>query len=251
MMQKVIWQRNKQHRTQRAQGRIPKCQTRVIPLSRKLPLKLYLLGLSLCFGLYLSLYSNNVLGAAPSQKSQSQTPTHSVQSAQSTHTTQTTQSQALNHFHAEGKISFTNGKKGGHGTIFWQQQGQKYSIRLIGALGSGTLEIYGRPGYVGMVQSNGETHSATNAEQLIQKVLGWDIPVSPLRYWLQGQPVPGSKPQDIQFNSAGQLIYLRQQGWQIHYDKYTEQQGRSLPSRIILKHGTIQLKFLFPKWSVF
>jgi len=156
----------------------------------------------------------------------------------------------LKNFQAQGKVAFTQGKRGGNASIFWKQQGNQYNIRLVGALGAGSLEIHGQPGFVGLNQSNGERYTATDPEQLIKKVLGWDIPVSPLRFWLQGQMVPGTKSDHVQYDSKGQLLTLNQLGWQIAYHKYIEQESRLLPSRVTLQHGNVRLKFIFRKWKV-
>lgn len=181
------------------------------------------------------------------QQPSRQQPSHPQQKS---HQQQTHASSALKNFKVVGKVAFSRGKEGGNASLFWEQKGNQYAIRLVGAMGSGTMEIYGRPGFVGLRQSNGESHTAKNAEQLIKKVLGWDIPVSPLRYWLQGQPVPGAAPNAMTVDKMGRLVSLRQYGWHIHYQDYTaDHRGRPLPTRITLENGPIRLKFIFREWA--
>lgn len=158
---------------------------------------------------------------------------------------------ALKSFIVEGKVAFSHKKEGGNASISWEQHGARYAIHLYGALGSGSIEIYGRPGFVGLVESNGKTHEAANAEQLIRNVMGWDIPVSPLQYWLQGLPVPGSKAAGIKLDRQGRLVYLHQQGWSIHYQNYEMNEcGLFLPTRMTLENRGIRLRFIFKRWSV-
>jgi outer membrane lipoprotein LolB len=156
----------------------------------------------------------------------------------------------LKYFEVEGKVAFSHGREGGNAGLTWEQQGSRYAIRLFGALGSGTVEIYGRPGFVGLVESNGKTHTATNPEQLIKKVLGWDIPVSPLQYWLQGHPVPGNTPHRLKYDEYNRLVFLQQQGWTIQYQGYAMHEcGLWLPSKIVLERNGIRLRFIFKYWS--
>src|ERR1700722_16538910 len=91
----------------------------------------------------------------------------------------------LQNFEAIGKIGFSDGKKGGNATIQWEQQGENCPIRLFCPLGSGSIQIIGKPKQVFLIREDGKIIHAKNPESLVQKELGWVIPVSGLRYWLR------------------------------------------------------------------
>lgn len=159
------------------------------------------------------------------------------------------QPSCLKYFNVEGKVAFSHGREGGNASFTWEQKASHYAIRLFGALGAGTIEIYGRPGFVGLVESNGKTHTEANPEFLIKKILGWNIPVSPLQYWLQGLAVPGTKFY-AKRDHQNRLVLLQQQGWTIHYQQYTfHQNGHWLPSRMTLENKGIRLRFIFKRWD--
>lgn len=159
------------------------------------------------------------------------------------------QSQAIQTFEAFGKVSFTNGKQGGHASFEWQQfSSDRYSILLVGALGIAAVRINHTGDEVRLSTSRGEKYVAKSSEQLIKKTLGWDIPVTPLIYWLRGIPAPGKKPSRAMLDHQDHLVLLEQQGWKITYQSYFRVSGVDLPHKLILEHGPIRVKFIFKKW---
>lgn len=154
----------------------------------------------------------------------------------------------LKNFTVEGKIAIRHERSGGNVSVVWHQQNSHYAIRLMGALGAGSIEIEGGPGKVGLIDTEGRHHQARTPEQLIHQVLGWSIPVSPLRYWLQGLPCPNTPITRQFFDEANRLVLLQQQGWKIEYQEYIQQKGRFLPIKLTLQHGNVKLKFVFKRW---
>lgn len=155
----------------------------------------------------------------------------------------------LNNFEATGKVGFSDGKRGGHATVRWTQTGNDYQIRLYGPLGSGSLEIAGVAKSVYLIQSTGERVHAKTPEALVSRELGWTIPVSGLRYWLRGLPAPGTPPKQMVYDPTHtELQRLEQQGWTVEYQAYQDVNGLRLPYKLLLKNGSIHLKFIFKEW---
>lgn len=67
---------------------------------------------------------------------------------------------------------------------------------------------------------------------LTQAVLGVAIPVDGLASWLQGAPMPGGA-SDVERDSAGRPLVLRQQGWEIVY-AYGDASAR--PARLVMRY---------------
>jgi len=161
-----------------------------------------------------------------------------------------THPQTFNRFIARGKVSFSDGTQGGHATLEWRQSHHHYLIVLTGPLGIGALQILGNPREVSLTTSKGQHFQASTPEVLIKQHLGWNIPVSPLQYWLQGLPAPGRPPSAIELDAQNQFSVLRQQGWTIHYERYTHQGGIRFPQKLLLTHGSLRLKFIFKNWQI-
>ena len=57
-----------------------------------------------------------------------------------------------------------------------------------------------------------------------------------------------SKIEAATWDEKGQLLTLKQDGWDINYENYTEINGLTLPNKIVLKSDKVNLKLLVEKW---
>ncbi len=160
------------------------------------------------------------------------------------------QLQAITSFQANGKVSFSHGKQGGNASFEWDQSQNHYSILLVGALGIAAVRINHDGKQVCLTTSRGEKYEAETSEQLIKQTLGWDIPVTPLIYWLRGIPAPGKIPSRGMLDNHDRLVLLEQQGWKITYQAYMNVGGVELPQKLLLEHGKVRVRFIFKKWQL-
>ena len=124
-----------------------------------------------------------------------------------------------------------------------------YHITLFGPLGSNAVELRGSSGRVQMSTSDGKTLSLAPLEQLLKQQVGWAIPVSNLRYWVRGIPVPGIAAQK-QLDTYNHLINLQQQGWNIQFLHYTSVRHIDVPSKIFLNNPELNVKILINQWQI-
>ncbi|WP_367105029.1 lipoprotein insertase outer membrane protein LolB [uncultured Psychrobacter sp.] len=137
----------------------------------------------------------------------------SLQSAQTTTSaTPVVQAQKLDNFSITGKIGVTTpansttntSAQGGSAFYAWQQEGERFAIELIGALGIGKTNIEYDGQTATLVSEKTGTLTADNPETLLQKATGWQAPISQMPYWISGRPAPSdSAPQ---LDNAGRLI---------------------------------------------
>ena len=128
-----------------------------------------------------------------------------------------------------GKIGVQTAQDSGSATVDWIQNQQNYSVSLLGPLGTNGLKLSGQPGKVTLDMSDGKHFTASNPEELLAKQWGFNLPVSYLRYWIRGLPVP-SLPVNSQFDTSHRLTDLMQQGWHVQFLSYTRQNNVDLPS---------------------
>jgi len=64
-----------------------------------------------------------------------------------------------------------------------------------------------------------QTASGPDADQLIEQLLGWRLPVAGLSDWLEGRPEP-SRPARTQMND-NRVSSIEQDGWTIRIDEYS------------------------------
>jgi len=139
----------------------------------------------------------------------------------------------------QGKIGLQSPEASGSASVYWQQQGNVYHIRLFGPLGMGAVMINGNPKQVLLTTHDGKTHEATSAEQLLKENMGWQLPVSNMRYWVRAQASPHA-PAEEHYDAAHHLMALKQQGWDIQYFSYKNQQ----PALMQFTHDKIKVRMV-------
>lgn len=131
----------------------------------------------------------------------------------------------------------------------WQQDQNNYTISLFGPLGSHSVKLTGAPGHVLLETSNGKKFTATSPESLLNQQMGWQLPVSYLRYWVRGLPVP-NVPAQKQFDNYNHLVVLTQQGWVIRYLRYTSINQIDVPNKIFLANPDLNVKIIINQWQL-
>ncbi|WP_068829829.1 lipoprotein insertase outer membrane protein LolB [Pseudomonas sp. BMS12] len=155
---------------------------------------------------------------------------------------------ALDGWQINGKVGIRAPKDSGSGTLFWLQRQDYYDIRLSGPLGRGAARLTGREGNVLLEVANQGRYQAESPEALLEEQLGWRLPISHLLWWVRGLPAPGSKSR-VTLDASSHLARLEQDGWQLEYLSYTEQNGYDLPERIKLHGSNLDITLVIKDWQ--
>ncbi|WP_079200838.1 lipoprotein insertase outer membrane protein LolB [Pseudomonas sp. CC6-YY-74] len=154
----------------------------------------------------------------------------------------------LDAWQISGKVGIRAPQDSGSGTLFWLQRQDYYDIRLSGPLGRGAARLTGRPGDLQLEVANQGRYQAASPEQLLQQQLGLNLPVSHLLWWIRGLPAPDSKSR-LTLDRDSRLAHLSQDGWQVEYLRYTEQDGYWLPERLKLSGHDLQVTLVIKDWQ--
>ncbi|MBF7730598.1 lipoprotein insertase outer membrane protein LolB [Pseudomonas sp. N040] len=158
------------------------------------------------------------------------------------------QVQHIDGWQINGKIGIRAPRDSGSATLFWLQRQDYFDIRLAGPLAVGSARLSGRSNDVVLdLSAEGRFHS-NSAEDLLEKGLGWRLPVSQLFWWVRGLPGPDSQ-SEVTLDRDSRLNQLQQDGWQIQYLSYIEQDGYTLPERIKLKGHDLQVTLVIKDWQ--
>lgn len=155
---------------------------------------------------------------------------------------------ALDGWQISGKVGIRAPKDSGSGTLFWLQRQDYYDIRLSGPLGRGAARLTGRQGNVLLEVANQGRYEAESPEALLEEQLGWRLPISHLLWWVRGLPAPGSKSR-VTLDASSHLAQLEQDGWQLQYLSYAEQNGYTLPERIKLHGSNLDITLVIKDWQ--
>ncbi len=154
----------------------------------------------------------------------------------------------LDGWQINGKIGIRAPRDSGSATLFWLQRQDYYDIRLSGPLGGGAARLTGRPGDILLEVSNRGRFQAESPEALLREQLRLDLPVSNLLWWIRGLPSPDSRSR-ITLDSSSHLARLEQDGWQVEYQRYTEQNGYALPERLKLHGQDLEVTLVIKDWQ--
>ncbi|MEC5215918.1 outer membrane lipoprotein LolB [Actimicrobium sp. GrIS 1.19] len=103
-----------------------------------------------------------------------------------------------------------------HGSFTWSQRGDHTFVTLLSPLGQTLATIDIAPDQTTLMQSGKAPRSAVNPDTLAMDALGWPLPLSGLRNWLQGQVVDAAgqrtnadpnNPAPIRTGDGWQLLY--------------------------------------------
>jgi outer membrane lipoprotein LolB len=151
-------------------------------------------------------------------------------------------------FAFNGRVSFKQGEQRNSAGLRWVHRAAEDEILLLAPLGQTVARIH-RDTQNATLDASGKHYAAQDMEALMRQVLGWQLPLSGLRYWVAALPAPEGEFQ-IEQNAHGQMSLLRQQGWEITYSRYTADNKDALPLRLTLKRDGMEVLLLIDEWEV-
>lgn len=152
----------------------------------------------------------------------------------------------LNHWQLEGKIGVRHANTSDSAAVQWKQDDDHFDIFLSGPLGAGATRLIGTPKQLSIQNSGEEKTSTSDPERLIEKQLGWTLPLEKLPLWILGYSDSSSK----QFNVDYTLARFEQDGWQANYIRYQTVGPWLLPEKITLKHEDMQVTIVIKDWRI-
>ena len=166
----------------------------------------------------------------------------------------------LKHWKLKGKIGFKSAQDTLSATIHWQQQDQHYRIRLTSVLGSTLMEMKGHNGFAELHVDDNH-YFDDDAEQLLERVTGWQLPVNQLASLIKGQiPDDDFEVLESEPNWPTAVRGSSLSSWKIRYDQYRETQYREthlgsappvwLPYELRLTKAKNLIKIRVTSWEI-
>lgn len=159
---------------------------------------------------------------------------------------------SFRHWQLQGKLAVRQTDDSGSAVINrWTQHREQYQISLSSAfLGLGHTELSGQPGYLELTLSDGETYRSTDPDALMQAATGWQLPLANLSWWIRGLPAPEGD-FELRFDDTGTLALIRQQGWEIRYDRWQDfvADKPRLPARITAVKDDKRVRVVVTDWQ--
>jgi outer membrane lipoprotein LolB len=95
--------------------------------------------------------------------------------------------------------------------------------------------------------SRGERLDGVEARAELERRLGFQLPLSELRWWLLGIPAPGDAAIDADAVS-GEIRGFTQRGWKVSITARVAGLGFSLPRRLTAEREGARMRLLVERW---
>ena len=161
----------------------------------------------------------------------------------------------IDQWQLHARIGLRSKHRSGSASLIWDEIPGQRNLRLLGPVGGGLILLQQDSTGVTLTDSKGKTWYATDAAELIQRVTGWQIPVSGLRWWLLGMTEPGSKAA-YTLDQSQRLASINQDQWKVAFDKYSMFGRYELPTSIIIESDSskdddkyIRAKLIVKNWN--
>jgi outer membrane lipoprotein LolB len=117
-----------------------------------------------------------------------------------------------------------NGRsRNAYGNFDWQQLGDTVTLQLLSPFGQTLAIVTSSSGSASLEVPNRQPVTADNVSDLMQRTLGFALPIEGLRYWLESSPAPNSHAKTIvDPNQSSRLKEIDQEGWTIDYVSYAD-----------------------------
>ncbi|BCD92050.1 outer-membrane lipoprotein LolB [Francisella halioticida] len=156
----------------------------------------------------------------------------------------------LDSWKIKGVLGIIYNDKAETANYIYSQDGDKFSIKLYGPLGIGSIQIKGDSDKVTLENSKGQKIEAKNAKSLMIEQLGWYVPVNGLKYWVKAVAIPNIKYKS-KLNQNNLIKTLEQNNWDISYKNYKLVDFKyPLPSRIRMSRNNLIIKIVIKSWQI-
>ncbi len=158
--------------------------------------------------------------------------------------------QAISHFELRGRLAASTGADGFSAGLRWQQlDDERASIDLSAPLGFGAAHIEQTAANLQLTTSKGQTLDGAAAGDELRATLGFEPPLTSLRFWILGASNPTTSAQES-VDTQQRLAHLEQDGWQVDYGDYVLVQQQWLPRRFSVTRGSLRLRVVIDSWHL-
>jgi outer membrane lipoprotein LolB len=152
-------------------------------------------------------------------------------------------------FEIAGRLSARHDADAFTATFHWNHSAGRDQLDLASPLGQTLARLAGDASGVELRTPDGGVQSASDWRTLTSRGLGWSLPVDGLAFWIQGAARKDA-PYTAEAADDGRLSVLRQDGWTIAYQAFTnDASGVPRPARMTLDYPGVELRIVIDAWQ--
>jgi outer membrane lipoprotein LolB len=154
----------------------------------------------------------------------------------------------LDRYGLNGRVAVAANGQGFSATLRYQQQPRSSHLALDGPLGMGGLRVNLEGEGIAIATSRGEKLDGQAARDELERRLGFQLPLTELRWWLLGVPAPGEASIN-QDGGSGEIRDFTQNGWRVSINSRAAGLGFALPQRLTAEREGARLKLFVEHWQ--
>lgn len=153
------------------------------------------------------------------------------------------------HWTLEGRLGVSDGRDGGSGGFTWTQDGDSYRFVFRTPITGRSFELSGSPGSALLQGLDGGPLQGPDAEALMRRALGWEVPLHDLRAWVLGLRAD-SGPAEPAFGDNRLPSLLQQDGWAVDYRAWDTARQPPLPTTIFASRPPYKVRLSVENWTI-
>lgn len=146
----------------------------------------------------------------------------------------------------EGRLGVSDGHDSGSGALEWQQTGSRYRFSVHAPVTGKTWVLSGEEGRAVLEGLRERPVEGVDASALLERELGWRVPVEQLVHWARGARAGGAA--QVRFRNDGLPAEIDEDGWKVQYLDYGAGQP-ALPSKVFASNGDYKVRLSIRAWT--
>jgi outer membrane lipoprotein LolB len=159
-----------------------------------------------------------------------------------------TSNESIVAFSLNGRVAVKLDDRGYTASLRWHHTATRDSLRLLSPVGSVVGEIEADSNGATLTTGDNKVYRSNDVQALTREVLGWDLPLAGLRYWVTGRADPAVPVQAEDRDDRQRLKSLMQNDWRIAYVEYFG--DSALPARLGLIYERLNLRLIIERWEL-
>ena len=155
-------------------------------------------------------------------------------------------------FRVRGRIGGRSANEAFSASFDWRQADSRFAVDLWGTLGQGHTRIISDGRRTQVVDAQGTQVAGGDLDTLMDRALGWRVPVQALRHWVVGEPAPDGRdgaPAQVRRDDRGRPATLRQHGWRVEFSDWRQTFLGEVPGKIVAERGHHRFTVLCREWA--
>ncbi len=146
-----------------------------------------------------------------------------------------------------GRLAISGPRDSGSGTVAWTQSGDAFHFTLSAPVTGKSWTLAGDAEHAELAGLRPDPVRGADAARLLESELGWQVPVTELRFWARGARAPGAA--EIEFRTDGLPAGIMQAGWKVEYPDYQTEGEPRLPRRVFASRGDYKVRLVVQRWQ--